>query len=99
MYARAQYKLDIDDKVIQAGRFDKKSTVEEREDLLVSIFQISTLYLFLYIYFFFPRWRTILEVDQEEKIEEAGGMNDDSHWHCSGLHSGLTYWSGYWAIY
>ncbi|KAG2345939.1 hypothetical protein BDR05DRAFT_879535, partial [Suillus weaverae] len=26
MHARAQYKLDIDDKVIQAGRFDNKST-------------------------------------------------------------------------
>ncbi|KAG2737482.1 calcium ATPase [Suillus brevipes Sb2] len=26
MYARARYKLDIDDKVIQAGRFDNKST-------------------------------------------------------------------------
>jgi len=33
--ARAQYKLDIDDKVIQAGKFDNKSTAEEREALLV----------------------------------------------------------------
>ena len=37
MYARARYKLDIDDKVIQAGRFDNKSTVEEQEEFLVSI--------------------------------------------------------------
>jgi ATP-dependent helicase STH1/SNF2 len=36
MYARARYKLDIDDKVIQAGRFDNKSTQEEQEELLVS---------------------------------------------------------------
>lgn len=36
MYARARYKLDIDDKVIQAGRFDNKSTVEEQEEFLVS---------------------------------------------------------------
>lgn len=40
MYARARYKLDIDDKVIQAGRFDNKSTVEEQEEFLVSILQI-----------------------------------------------------------
>lgn len=31
---RAQYKLDIDGKVIQAGKFDNKSTNEEREALL-----------------------------------------------------------------
>lgn len=35
MYARARYKLDIDDKVIQAGRFDNKSTQEEQEEFLV----------------------------------------------------------------
>ncbi|CAJ0843474.1 2469_t:CDS:10, partial [Entrophospora sp. SA101] len=35
--ARAQYKLDIDDKVIQAGKFDNKSTAEEREALLMDI--------------------------------------------------------------
>jgi ATP-dependent helicase STH1/SNF2 len=37
MYARARYKLDIDDKVIQAGRFDNKSTQEEQEEFLVSV--------------------------------------------------------------
>ena len=31
MFARARYKLDIDDKVIQAGRFANKSTQEEQE--------------------------------------------------------------------
>jgi ATP-dependent helicase STH1/SNF2 len=31
---RAQYKLDIDGKVIQAGKFDNKSTNEERDALL-----------------------------------------------------------------
>ena len=36
MYSRARYKLDIDDKVIQAGRFDNKSTQEEQEEFLVS---------------------------------------------------------------
>ncbi|KAF9234947.1 SNF2 family N-terminal domain-containing protein [Melanogaster broomeanus] len=39
MYARARYKLDIDDKVIQAGRFDNKSTVEEQEEFLRSILE------------------------------------------------------------
>jgi ATP-dependent helicase STH1/SNF2 len=37
MYSRARFKLDIDDKVIQAGRFDNKSTQEEQEEFLVSI--------------------------------------------------------------
>ena len=31
---RAQYKLDMDGKVIQAGKFDNKSTNEEREQML-----------------------------------------------------------------
>ena len=31
---RAQYKLDMDGKVIQAGKFDNKSTAEERDALL-----------------------------------------------------------------
>jgi ATP-dependent helicase STH1/SNF2 len=35
IYQRARFKLDIDDKVIQAGRFDNKSTVEEQEEFLV----------------------------------------------------------------
>ncbi|KAF9066567.1 SNF2 family N-terminal domain-containing protein [Rhodocollybia butyracea] len=39
MYQRARYKLDIDDKVIQAGRFDNKSTQEEQEQLLRSILE------------------------------------------------------------
>ena len=39
MYARARYKLDIDDKVIQAGRFDNKSTQEEQEEFLVSYYK------------------------------------------------------------
>ena len=36
MYQRARYKLDIDDKVIQAGRFDNKSTQEEQKEFLVT---------------------------------------------------------------
>ncbi|KAJ3934981.1 MAG: SNF2-family ATP dependent chromatin remodeling factor snf21 [Lentinula lateritia] len=63
MYQRARYKLDIDDKVIQAGRFDNKSTQEEQEELLASIC--------------FSLYRSILEADQEEDNEEAGDMNDD----------------------
>ncbi|KAG5440202.1 hypothetical protein PCANB_001771 [Pneumocystis canis] len=37
--ARAQYKLDIDGKVIQAGKFDNKSTAEEREAFLRSLLE------------------------------------------------------------
>jgi ATP-dependent helicase STH1/SNF2 len=36
--ARAQYKLDIDGKVIQAGKFDNKTSEREREELLRSLF-------------------------------------------------------------
>ncbi|RGB30163.1 SNF2 family N-terminal domain-containing protein [Rhizophagus diaphanus] len=36
---RAQYKLDIDGKVIQAGKFDNKSTAEEREAFLRSLLE------------------------------------------------------------
>ncbi|CAG8484587.1 16170_t:CDS:10 [Acaulospora morrowiae] len=39
--ARAQYKLDIDGKVIQAGKFDNKSTAEEREAILRSLLEES----------------------------------------------------------
>lgn len=34
--ARANHKLDIDGKVIQAGKFDHRSTEEDREAFLVS---------------------------------------------------------------
>ncbi len=47
MYARARYKLDIDDKVIQAGRFDNKSTQEEQEEFLVSPFDRLLCYLLI----------------------------------------------------
>ena len=36
MFQRARYLLDIDVKVIQAGRFDNKSTQEEQEEILVT---------------------------------------------------------------
>lgn len=36
--ARAQYKLDLDGKVIQAGKFDNKTSEAEREELLRSLF-------------------------------------------------------------
>ncbi|KAF8624854.1 hypothetical protein AX15_005734 [Amanita polypyramis BW_CC] len=39
MYQRAHFKLDIDQKVIQAGRFDNKSTQEEQEEFLRSILE------------------------------------------------------------
>lgn len=36
---RAQFKLNLDGKVIQAGKFDQKSTNEEREAMLRAIFE------------------------------------------------------------
>lgn len=35
MFARARFKLAIDGKVIQAGKFDNKSTDKEQEEVLV----------------------------------------------------------------
>jgi ATP-dependent helicase STH1/SNF2 len=35
-FHRARYNLDIDDKVIQAGRFNNKSAQEEQEEILVT---------------------------------------------------------------
>ncbi|KAG0169607.1 hypothetical protein DFQ30_003485 [Apophysomyces sp. BC1015] len=40
--ARAQYKLDIDGKVIQAGKFDHRSTEEDREAFLRSLLEDKT---------------------------------------------------------
>lgn len=37
MLARARNKLNIDEKVIQAGKFDNKSTAQERDAVLVSL--------------------------------------------------------------
>jgi ATP-dependent helicase STH1/SNF2 len=37
--ARANYKLDIDGKVIQAGKFDNRSTEEDREAFLRSLLE------------------------------------------------------------
>ncbi|KAK9721803.1 ATP-dependent DNA helicase Snf21 [Basidiobolus ranarum] len=39
--ARAQYKLDIDGKVIQAGKFDNKSTAEERDAFLRALLEVD----------------------------------------------------------
>ena len=37
--AAARYKLNVDEKVIQAGMFDQKSTGKERQQMLVNILQ------------------------------------------------------------
>ncbi len=39
MFARARFKLGMDEKVIQAGRFDNKSTQEDSDDLLRAILE------------------------------------------------------------
>ena len=41
--AAARYKLNVDEKVIQAGMFDQKSTGLERQQFLVSILQQENL--------------------------------------------------------
>ena len=66
MFQRARYKLDIDNKVIQAGRFDNKSTQEEQEEILVTICQCVHLITLLTNTF----QHSILEADQDEITEE-----------------------------
>lgn len=39
MFARARFKLGMDEKVIQAGRFDNKSSQEDSDDLLRAILE------------------------------------------------------------
>ncbi|KAG9309279.1 P-loop containing nucleoside triphosphate hydrolase protein [Chiua virens] len=41
MYARARYRLGINDEVIQASRFNNKSMVEEQEEFLHSILEVD----------------------------------------------------------
>jgi SWI/SNF-related matrix-associated actin-dependent regulator of chromatin subfamily A member 2/4 len=42
--AAARFKLNVDEKVIQAGKFDQRSTGAERQMLLASIIQVSIQY-------------------------------------------------------
>ena len=53
--ARANYKLDIDGKVIQAGKFDNRSTDEDREAFLVSSTNRVFLFIFIFYYLFNKR--------------------------------------------
>lgn len=39
--SRAQYKLDVDSKVIQAGKFDQKTSIAESEDYLRALLQVD----------------------------------------------------------
>lgn len=41
--AAARYKLNVDEKVIQAGMFDQKSTGQERQQFLQAILQQETM--------------------------------------------------------
>lgn len=52
--ARANYKLDIDGKVIQAGKFDNRSTEEDREAFLVRKKKVYVyVYLLPKLYYYF----------------------------------------------
>ena len=72
--ARANYKLDIDGKVIQAGKFDNRSTDEDREAFLV-IFINGTELCFLLTHYFWQR--SLLEDKTDEVDEEEGDEEID----------------------
>ena len=42
--AAARFKLNVDEKVIQAGKFDQRSTGAERQMLLESIIQVQFIF-------------------------------------------------------
>lgn len=63
--ARAQYKLDIDGKVIQAGKFDNKSTNEERDDFLRSLFDQNP-----------EEANNIDDVDDDDELNEILARSD-----------------------
>ena len=64
--ARAQYKLDLDGKIIQAGKFDNKSTNEERDSFLRSLFEED------------PESNgDVNEVDDDEELNEILARNED----------------------
>ena len=44
MYSQARFKLDTDDKVIQAGRFDKLTQEEQQKFLVRVIIIVGTFY-------------------------------------------------------
>jgi ATP-dependent helicase STH1/SNF2 len=67
MLARARNKLNIDEKVIQAGKFDNKSTAQEREAVLVSlsVFQSNMFLIFSFLQ------RQLIEGDQDDAEESS----------------------------
>lgn len=52
--AAARFKLNVDEKVIQAGKFDQRSTGAERRQILEQI--IRHLFHFVFVYFIFLRF-------------------------------------------
>lgn len=64
--ARAQYKLDIDGKVIQAGKFDNKSSNEERETMLRSLFETNP-----------EDANDIQDLDDDDELNEILARNEE----------------------
>ncbi len=62
---RAQFKLNLDGKVIQAGKFDQKSTNEEREAMLKAIFEGE------------QEKNDVDEVYSDDELNEIIARNDD----------------------
>jgi SWI/SNF-related matrix-associated actin-dependent regulator of chromatin subfamily A protein 2/4 len=52
--AAARFKLNVDEKVIQAGKFDQRSTGAERRMMLEAIIQANSKRNFLILNYFFP---------------------------------------------
>ena len=66
--ARAQYKLEIDGKVIQAGKFDNKSTNEERDSFLRSLFDVNP-----------EEQNDINDVDDDDELNEILARGEDEY--------------------
>lgn len=73
--ARANHKLDIDGKVIQAGKFDHRSTDEDREAFLVS--QERALFLCMHFIYYPSPQRSLLEHKEDDTIGKHDYTDDD----------------------
>lgn len=62
--ARANYKLELDGKIIQAGKFDNKSSNEERDTALRTLFEVN------------PEDNEANDVDDDDELNEIIARSD-----------------------
>lgn len=71
--AAARYKLNVDEKVIQAGKFDNRSTGAERREILENIIKLV---LHKFYSFYISFFRTENESEEDEEVPNDEDIND-----------------------